>query len=443
LPNERLLTLTLSVGTAAFNCSAKVFDTLPAVEVNVVAWAVPTDDIVAVNPAVVAPAGTVSVAGTATATLLLATLMTKPPLGARALSVAVHTSVPDPVNEEFVQEREASVAGTGVPVPLSPITVDEAVEELLSIVSCPEAAPVAAGSNCTLSVIACPGFKVAGNVAPETVKPVPLSDALLIVTGPVPVELRVTACAVATVFTWTLPKARLFALTLSVGTAAFNCRAKLFDVLDALAVSVATCAVATDETTAVNPPLVAPAGTDTVAGTTTAVLLLIRLTTMPSLGAAAASVTVQASELEPVIAEAAHDNPVNAVGTGLPVPLRPITVAATLEELLFNVTWPEAAPRFTGVNCTLSVKVCPGFIVAGKEDPDSVNPEPVSAALLTVTGAVPLEVNVTNCGVAAVFSCTLPNVRLFVLTVSVGTAALNCRENGIDAAPALAVRVAV
>jgi hypothetical protein len=58
-------------------------------------------------------------------------------------------------------------------------------------------------------------------VTPEIVKPVPLTIAELIVTGAVPVEDNVTDC-VAGVFTATLPNARLRALTLSIGTAAFN-----------------------------------------------------------------------------------------------------------------------------------------------------------------------------------------------------------------------------
>lgn len=147
-----------------------------------------------------------------------------------------------------------------------------------------------------------------------------------------------------------MPKARLFALTLSVGTAAFNCRANVFDVLAALAVNVATCAVATDEMTAVNPALVAPAGTVTVAGNAIAVSLLDRLATMPPLGAAAPRVTVHASVPAPVIEDVAHDNPVIDVGIGLPVPLRAITVEVALEELLLMVNWPVAAPTLTGSN---------------------------------------------------------------------------------------------
>jgi hypothetical protein len=47
----------------------------------------------------------------------------------------MHVSVPDPVSPELVQEREARVAGTGVPVPLRAISVDAPVEELLFRVS--------------------------------------------------------------------------------------------------------------------------------------------------------------------------------------------------------------------------------------------------------------------------------------------------------------------
>jgi hypothetical protein len=64
----------------------------------------------------------------------------------------------------------------------------------------------------------------------------------------------------------------------SVGTAAVNCRAKLLETVPDVAVSVTACAVPTDNTVAVNPALVALAGTVTVEGTETAALLLDRLT---------------------------------------------------------------------------------------------------------------------------------------------------------------------
>jgi hypothetical protein len=69
-------------------------------------------------------------------------------------------------------------------------------------------------------------------------KPAPVKTAELTVTAIVPVEVKVTDC-VAGEFTITLPKATEVALMLSVGTAAFNCRAKVFETLPALAVSVA------------------------------------------------------------------------------------------------------------------------------------------------------------------------------------------------------------
>ena len=88
------------------------------------------------------------------------------------------------------------------------------------------------------SVAAWPGFNVSGNAAPDNVKPAPVSVAPFIVTATVPVEVKVTGCGVAVVFTTTLPNAKLVVLMLSAGTAAFNCRAKVLDTLPALAVIV-------------------------------------------------------------------------------------------------------------------------------------------------------------------------------------------------------------
>ena len=78
-------------------------------------------------------------------------------------------------------------------------------------------------------------------------------------------------------------------LTLSViaGTDALSCTANEVEALPALAVSVAVCVELTAETVAANAALVAFAGTITVAGTTTAELLLARFTLIPPLGAAA------------------------------------------------------------------------------------------------------------------------------------------------------------
>jgi hypothetical protein len=196
------------------------------------------------------------------------------------------------------------------------------VDELLWIVSCPVAAPAAAGSNCTSSVTAMPGFKVTGNVTPDIVKPVPLSVPELMVTGPVPLEVNVTGCVDA-VFTATLPNATLVGLLVNVGTvgtAAFSCRAKLLETPSAFAVSVTACADVTDDTLAANPALVAFAGTTTVAGTVTSGLLLARFTLRPP-AEAAVSVTVQGSLPDPVMNALLQESALNAAGPAVPVPV--------------------------------------------------------------------------------------------------------------------------
>ena len=63
------------------------------------------------------------------------------------------------------------------------------------------------------------GFKITGKLPATMVKPVPLMEAELTVTGEVPVEVRVTVC-VAGEFTVTLPKLRVAVLTDNCGLGA-------------------------------------------------------------------------------------------------------------------------------------------------------------------------------------------------------------------------------
>jgi hypothetical protein len=158
-------------------------------------------------------------------------------------------------------------------------------------------------------------------VAPDIVKPVPLSVPELMVTGAVPVEVNVTGSVVG-VFTTTLPNAALAGLIVNVGPAGvdpavFSCRTKLLETLPALAVRVTACADVTEDTLAVNPALLAFAGTITVVGTVAVVVLLARLTLKPPLPAAAVSVTVQLSLPAPVndalLQESALNDPTPAV----------------------------------------------------------------------------------------------------------------------------------
>ena len=175
-----------------------------------------------------------------------------------------------------------------------------------------------------------------GKVTPDTVKPVPVNAAELIVTGAVPVEVNVTG-SVDAVFTVTLPNARLAGLMVNVGTAAFNCRAKVLETPPALAVRVTACPVETADTVAVNPALLALAGTTTVAGTVTAALLLTTDTLKPPLPAGPLSVTVQASLPAPVIDALLQDNALNNPDTAVPVPVSPMTAVPLVEEVLWMV----------------------------------------------------------------------------------------------------------
>jgi hypothetical protein len=140
--------LTLSVAVPDPSCSEKVLAVPLALAVNVTACAVLTDETVAVKLPVVAPAATVTVAGTVTAELLLVRPTANPPLAAAAFSVTVQLSVPAPVIVPLVQVMPLN---TGVPMPLKLIKVDVPLDELLVIVSEPEAAPATVGSNCTVS----------------------------------------------------------------------------------------------------------------------------------------------------------------------------------------------------------------------------------------------------------------------------------------------------
>ena len=148
-----------------------------------------TDKTVAVKLAVVAPAATVTEAGTVTAELLLATPTANPPLAAATFSFTVQLSVPAAVIDALVQVKPLN---TGVPDPVRLTTVDVPLDELLVKVNEPVSAPPAVGSNCTVSVAVEFGLRVSGKVAPETVNPAPATAAALTVTATVPVEDSVT-----------------------------------------------------------------------------------------------------------------------------------------------------------------------------------------------------------------------------------------------------------
>ena len=335
--------------------------------------------------------GIVMVGGTVTEELLLDSLTVVPPLGAGAVSVIVQASVPDPVTVTLLHESAPSAAGTAVPVPLSGITVVGLVEELLVIVSCPVAAPAVGGSNTTLKVAVWSGFNVIGNALPDIEKPAPVTAAPFMVTGAVPVEVRVTACGAAAVFTTTLPNDKLAALILSAGARAFSCRVKFFATLPAEAVTVAICPLVTAATLAVKPALVACAGTVTLPGTVTAELLLDKFTVSPPSAAGAVNATVHAVTPAPVMAPLLHVRPLNATGLALaiPVPLRSIRWVPVVE-LLAKVSWPVTVPAAAGLNWTFRLNVPPAAIVTGRLlGPTTENGCPLEFSWAIWTGALP------------------------------------------------------
>ena len=158
----------------------------------------------------------------------------------------------------------------------------------------------------------------------------PVTVAPLMVTGAVPVELRMTVF-VAGVFTVALPKARLVTLVLSVDTGTVNARAKVSVTLPAVAVRIAVCAVETCVTLTVNWALLMPVCTSAAGPVVTAGLLLDRATLKPGASAGPLSVSVQRSVPVPPIDALAQVKPINC---GSPVPLRATNVVLLAEELL-------------------------------------------------------------------------------------------------------------
>jgi hypothetical protein len=146
-----------------------------------------------VNPALVAPTGTVTVFGTVTAELLL-DRFTFRPLGAAVLSVTVQASVPDPVMAPLMQDSALNAGGVAMPVPVREITAVPFVEALLATVSCPVAVPLAAGLNCTFRLKVPPADMVTGkSLEATTEKGCPVKLSFVISTGAEPPFTRETA----------------------------------------------------------------------------------------------------------------------------------------------------------------------------------------------------------------------------------------------------------
>jgi hypothetical protein len=122
------------------------------------------------------------------------------------------------------------------------------------------------------------------------------------------------------------------------------------------------------------------------------------------------------------------------------VPLSGIVRVGFVDELLVMLSWPVIEPVAVGLNNTLAVPVCPGLRVMGRLTGDSEKALPVTVMEFTVTGEVPLEVNVKICA-TGVFSSTLPNEILVAFTVSMAVPAFSFREMVREVLPVVAVSV--
>jgi hypothetical protein len=104
-----------------------------------------------------------------------------------------------------------------VPVPVRATLVVPPLVESLLTVNCPAAAPATVGLNLACSVTDWFGLSVTGKVAPDTLKPVPLTVAALMVTGAVPLDVSVTGCVTGTL-SGVLPKFTAAGVTVNCGT---------------------------------------------------------------------------------------------------------------------------------------------------------------------------------------------------------------------------------
>jgi hypothetical protein len=151
LPNDRLDELTPSEIEAASNCTPANAENPVALAETVTACATFTAETVAEKFPLVEPAASVIEAGTTKDGLLLVRFTFRPPLGTAVLVVTVQLSVPAPVIVVLVQLNCVSL---GTPLPRNPILLKFPSDELLVRSSSPVVEPVAAGSNCKVTVAA-------------------------------------------------------------------------------------------------------------------------------------------------------------------------------------------------------------------------------------------------------------------------------------------------
>jgi hypothetical protein len=439
LPKLRFNAFTVNCGFAAVPVPPRATSAVPPVAelLLIVIWPLAI-------PAVVGSNCTCSVRacdGFSVTGKLEATIVKPAPVITTEFTVTVEVPVDVSVNDCVVAVFTATLPklrlatltdncglAAAVLVPLRVTIAVLPVDELLLIITWPLADPVVVGPNCTCSVSACPGFNVTGKLPPPRLKPAPEITTEFTVTAAVPLDVSVNDCVVDE-FTVTLPKLKLAALTDNCGLAAA--------VLVPLRVTIAALPV--DELLLIatwplaDPVVVGLNCTCSVNAcpgfNVTGRLPPPRLKPAPEIAAeftVTGEVPVDVSVNDCVVEEftvtlpklklaALTDN--CGLADAVLVPLRVTTVALPVDESLLIVTWPLTDPVVVGLNCTCSIIVCPGFSVTGKLPPRMLKPAPVIGAELTTTCDVPADVSVNDC-VVAVFTVTLPKLKLAALTVN-------------------------
>ena len=115
---------------------------------------------------------------------------------------------------------------------------------------------------------------------------------------------------------------------------------------------------------------------------------------------------------------------VTATAAAVPVPVKLIVAVPFVEALLEIVSCPSPHPQPRS-NDTFTVVAWFGVSATGNAGADTVKLAPVSFALLIVTDAVPVEVNVMDF-VVGVLMATLPNARLVGLILSATVVVFSC-----------------
>lgn len=245
--------------------------------------------VVTVKVPVVAPAATVTPAGTTAAGLLLVRATVKPPDGAAEVSVTVPEDAVPPTTVAGLKETLERTGGLIVRVAV--FVTAAAVAVIVAVVTVPTATVV----TVKVAVVApCATVTLAGTVA------VPLL--LVRFTAKPPV---CAGAARVTVPVDEVPPAReagLNATETSASVTGLMVSEAVFVTPTVVAVIVAVVIAPTKVVETLNVAVVAPAATVTLAGTVVAPLSLARLTAKPPVGALLVSVTVPVDDDPPFTA---------------------------------------------------------------------------------------------------------------------------------------------